>query len=132
MTVLTGTKVIELASDAGALAGKLLADMGADVVLVSYGITARVARMGQELARKKGIKVGFIRLIVAWPFPEKRIRDLAGKIKGFVVPEINLGQMVLEVERCSAGKTKAICVPHSGGGVHDPQDICDAIVRAAK
>jgi 2-oxoglutarate ferredoxin oxidoreductase subunit alpha len=105
---------------------------GADVVILTYGITARVARMGHELARKKGIKVGFMRLIVAWPFPEKRIRKLAGKIKAFVVPEINLGQMVLEVERCCAGQAKAVCVPHSGGGVHDPQDICDAIVRAAK
>jgi 2-oxoglutarate ferredoxin oxidoreductase subunit alpha len=105
---------------------------GADVVLVTYGITARVARMGIDMARKKGVKVGVIRLIVVWPFPEKRIRELAKKIKAFVVPEINYGQMVLEVERCAAGKAPAILVPHAGGGVHDPQDICDAIVRAAK
>ncbi len=105
---------------------------GADVVVVSYGITARVARMGVDLARKKGLKVGIIRLIVVWPFPEKRIRELAGNIKAFVVPEINYGQMVLEVERCAAGQASAICVPHGGGGVHDPNDICEAIVRAAK
>ena len=105
---------------------------GADVVVVTYGITARVARMGVDLARKKGIKVGVIRLIVVWPFPEKRIRELAGKVKAFVVPEINYGQMVLEVERCSAGQASAVCVPHGGGGVHDPNDICEAIVRAAK
>ncbi|MGD2109123.1 MAG: 2-oxoacid:acceptor oxidoreductase subunit alpha [Phycisphaerae bacterium] len=105
---------------------------GADVVVVCYGITARVARMGIDLARKKGVKVGVIRLIVVWPFPEKRIRELAGKIKAFVVPEINYGQMVLEVERCAGGKAGAICVPHGGGGVHDPQDICDAILGAAK
>ena len=72
------------------------------------------------------------RLIVVWPFPEKRIRELAKKIKAFVVPEINYGQMVLEVERCAAGQAAAVCVPHGGGGVHDPQDICDAIVGAAK
>jgi 2-oxoglutarate ferredoxin oxidoreductase subunit alpha len=105
---------------------------GADVVLVTYGITARVARMGIDLARKKGIKVGVIRLIVVWPFPEKRIRELAPKVKAFVVPEINYGQMVLEVERCAAGQAPAILVPHGGGGVHDPNDICEAIVRAAK
>jgi len=105
---------------------------GADVVVVSYGITARVARMGVDMARKKGIKVGVLRLVVVWPFPEIRIRELAGKIKGFVVPEINLGQMVLEVERCAGGKATTTCVPHAGGGVHDPQDICEAIVRAAK
>ncbi|MBM3286743.1 MAG: 2-oxoacid:acceptor oxidoreductase subunit alpha, partial [Candidatus Eisenbacteria bacterium] len=73
---------------------------GADVVVVAYGITARVSRMAIDLARKEGAKVGFLRLITVWPFPEKRIRDLAWKTKAFVVPEINYGQMALEVERC--------------------------------
>jgi 2-oxoglutarate ferredoxin oxidoreductase subunit alpha len=104
----------------------------AEIVVVAYGITARVARMGIELARAEGVKVGFLRLIVVWPFPEKRIRELAGEVKAFVVPEINYGQMVLEVERCSAGKAPAILVPHGGGGVHDPATICQAIVEAAK
>jgi 2-oxoglutarate ferredoxin oxidoreductase subunit alpha len=105
---------------------------GADVVVVSYGITSRVARMGIELARKKGVKVGVLRLEVVWPFPEKRIRELSKKVKAFVVPEINFGQMVLEVERCAAGRAAAILVPHGGGGVHDPETIGDAIVGAAK
>jgi len=105
---------------------------GADVVLLTYGITARVARAGIDLARRKGIKVGFIRLIVLWPFPVDRIRELAGKVKAFVVPEINAGQMVLEVERSAAGQCRAICVPHLGGGVHNPQVIADAIAEAAK
>jgi 2-oxoglutarate ferredoxin oxidoreductase subunit alpha len=105
---------------------------GADVVVVSYGITSRVARMGIDLAKKKGIKIGVMRLVVVWPFPEKKVRELAGKIKAFVVPEINYGQMVLEVERCAGGKCATVSVPHGGGGVHNPQDICDAIVGAAK
>ena len=105
---------------------------GAEVVVLAYGITARVARMGIELARRKGVKVGFLRLIVAWPFPERRIRELACKVKAFVVPELNFGQMVLEVERCAAGKAAAVPVPHAGGSVHDPGDICEAIVRAAR
>jgi 2-oxoglutarate ferredoxin oxidoreductase subunit alpha len=105
---------------------------GADVVVLTYGITARVTRMAIEMARKEGIKVGFIRLIVIWPFPEKRIAELAGQIKAFVVPEINYGQMSLEVERCAAGKCETIQVPHGGGGVHDPSNICEAIVGAVK
>jgi 2-oxoglutarate ferredoxin oxidoreductase subunit alpha len=105
---------------------------GADVVVVAYGITARVARMGIDLARKQGVKVGFLRLVVVWPFPEKRIRELAARVKAFVVPEINLGQMVLEVERCAAGQARAVLVPHAGGGVHDPRVICTAIVEAAR
>jgi 2-oxoglutarate ferredoxin oxidoreductase subunit alpha len=105
---------------------------GADIVVVSYGITSRVTREGIALARRKGIKIGHLRLVVAWPFPEKRIRELAGKVKAFVMPEINFGQMVLELERCAAGQAAAICVPHPGGGVHDPADICKAIEGAAK
>jgi 2-oxoglutarate ferredoxin oxidoreductase subunit alpha len=105
---------------------------GADVVVVSYGITSRVARMGIDLARKKGLKIGEMRLEVVWPFPEKRIRELSEKVQAFVVPEINLGQMVLEVERCAAGRAAAVLVPHAGGGVHDPETITNAILGAAK
>ncbi len=100
---------------------------GADVVVVCYGITSRVAQMAVEKARERGLKVGFVRLIVAWPFPERLIRDLAKRIKGFVVPEINLGQMVLEVERCAAGAAKTRLVPNAGGSVHSPADILAAI-----
>lgn len=88
--------------------------------------------MGVDLAREKGVKVGFVRLVVVWPFPEKLIRELAGKSKTLVVPEINCGQMVLEVERCAAGKCDTILVGHAGGGVHDPEHICEVIVGAAK
>lgn len=105
---------------------------GAEVVVVAYGITARVARMGIELARREGVRVGFLRLIAVWPFPEKRVRDLARRVKAFVVPEINLGQIVLEVERCAGGSAAAILVPHAGGSVHDPEAIAEAIVRAAR
>jgi 2-oxoglutarate ferredoxin oxidoreductase subunit alpha len=103
----------------------------ADVVVVTYGITARVARMAVDLARDKGLAVGTIRLLVVWPFPESRIRALAAKVGSFVVPEINYGQMVLEVERCAAGQARVHAVPHAGGGVHDPEVICRAIERAA-
>ena len=105
---------------------------GADVVVISYGITARVANMAAQLARKKGVKVGFLRLVVVWPFPERRIRELARQVQAFVVPEINYGQIVLEVERCAAGEAPAVPVSHPGGGVHDPNVICEAILGAAR
>ncbi len=104
----------------------------ADVVVVSYGITSRVAIRAVQQARKAGLKVGTLRLITVWPFPEKRIKELAGKIKAFVVPELNYGQMVLEVERCAAGQTKVIPVSHCGGWVHNPDDILRVIKEAAK
>ena len=104
----------------------------ADVVVVAYGITARVARMGIALAREQGVKVGFLRLITVWPFPEKRIRELSEKVKAFVVPEINYGQIVLEVERCAGDRAEAWAVQHGGGGAHEPDDIAAAIVKAAQ
>jgi 2-oxoglutarate ferredoxin oxidoreductase subunit alpha len=105
---------------------------GADVVVISYGITSRVARGAMALARKEGLKVGMLRFKTVWPFPEKLIREMAGKIKGFVVPEINLGQLVLEVERCAAGRAKVLPVTHAGGWVHEPDVILEAIREAAR
>ena len=105
---------------------------GAEVIVISYGITSRVALKAIQDARKAGIKVGTIRLIVVWPFPEKLINKLASKVKAFIVPEINLGQISLEVERCTAGKAKTIHVPHAGGWVHDPNDILKAIKKGVK
>ncbi len=104
---------------------------GASVVVVAYGITARVARLAVGLARERGVKVGFLRLIALWPFPERRIRELAAAVGAFLVPEINYGQMVLEVERCAAGKARVAGVFHGGGGVHDPEAIAAAILEAA-
>jgi 2-oxoglutarate ferredoxin oxidoreductase subunit alpha len=103
----------------------------AEVIVVSYGITSRVAVKAVQQARKKGLKVGTLRLITVWPFPEKRIRKLADIVKAFVVPEINYGQIVREVERSSAGRTAVVHVPHCGGWVHNPDDILKAIKEAA-
>src|ERR1700687_5579562 len=105
---------------------------GADVVVVSYGITSRVAQRAIEEARKQGLRVGKLRLITAWPFPEKKIRELAANVKAFVVPELNLGQMVREVERAAAGQAKTFAVSHAGGGVHNPEDILKVIVEASR
>lgn len=105
---------------------------GAQVVVVTYGITSRVAIPAIEQARREGIRVGHFRMITAWPFPEKRIRELSAAAGAFVVPEINYGQMVHEVEGAVAGKTRVVHVPHGGGSVHDPKDIHAAIVNSLK
>lgn len=105
---------------------------GADVVVISYGITSRVAQRAIGVARESGLRLGKLRLITAWPFPEKKIRDLAAKVKAFVVPELNLGQMVREVERAAAGQARTFAVSHAGGGVHRPEDILKVIVEASR
>ncbi len=99
----------------------------AEIVIVAYGISARAAWRALEVAREKGIRVGMLRLITVWPFPQERIAELAGTVKGFVVPELNLGQIVLEVERSAAGKAIVKLVPHAGGGIHQPEQVLDAI-----
>jgi len=99
----------------------------ADVVVVSYGITARVCQPAIARARAEGRKVGFLRLVTVWPFAEKRIRELSAQVSAFVVPEMNLGQIVREVERCAQGRTKVRGVTHAGGAVHDPDEIYKAI-----
>ncbi len=104
----------------------------AEVVVCAYGITSRIARMAVQQARDSGIKAGLLRLITVWPFAEDRIRELADRVKAFVVPEINYGQIVFEVERCAAGKAKSILVPHMGGSVHLPQTIVKAIEEAVR
>ncbi|MGB3128687.1 MAG: 2-oxoacid:acceptor oxidoreductase subunit alpha [Dehalococcoidia bacterium] len=104
----------------------------AEVIVCAYGISTRVARLAVQEARNAGIRAGMLRLITVWPFAEDRIRELAQQVKAFVVPEINYGQIVLEVERCAAGKASTLLVPHMGGGVHHPQTILKAIKEAVQ
>ena len=104
----------------------------AEVVIFSYGISSRVCIPALQKARKEGIKVGLFRPIICWPFPEKQVKELAEKMKGIVVVEMNYGQMYYEVERCACGKTRVSLVPHGGGWVHNPEDIYKAIKEAAK
>jgi 2-oxoglutarate ferredoxin oxidoreductase subunit alpha len=105
---------------------------GAEVVVVAYGISARTAARPVRIAREMGLKVGLLKLVTVWPFAEDRIRALAAQVKAFVVPEINMGQIALEVERCAGGQAQTILVPHAGGDLHHPDDVLQAIRKAAQ
>jgi len=105
---------------------------GADVVVISYGITSRVSTRAIQMAKSEGIKVGHLMLKIVWPMPGNRIRELAEKVKAFVVPEMNYGQIYYEVERFAAGRAPTFLVPHGGGTVHKPEAICERIVEAAR
>jgi 2-oxoglutarate ferredoxin oxidoreductase subunit alpha len=99
----------------------------ADVVLVAYGITSRVVLRTLHLAREKGLKVGVFRPVVVWPFPEKRLRELADRVKAFVTVELNQGQVALEVERVVCGRARTVLVGHGGGELHDPEDVLQVV-----
>ena len=103
----------------------------AEVVVVSYGISARTSLWPIELARQEGIRVGYLRLITVWPFPEERIRYLARRIRAFVVPEINMGQISREVERCAAGQAQVFGANRAGGDILEPEHVLEVIRSAA-
>jgi 2-oxoglutarate ferredoxin oxidoreductase subunit alpha len=102
----------------------------ADVVVVTFGITSRVAGEAVDIARKKGIKAGMLRLIVVWPFPEPRIFELASRGKAMVVAEMNYGQVFFEVDRSARGRAPVVLAGHGGGTVHNIDDIVKKIEEA--
>jgi 2-oxoglutarate ferredoxin oxidoreductase subunit alpha len=103
----------------------------AEVVVVAYGITSRVAERAMQMARAEGLRVGLLRPVVVWPFPEKRVRELAPRIHAFVVVEMNYGQMVYEVERSAGDQARTLLLGHGGGAVHEPEEILKVIREAA-
>jgi 2-oxoglutarate ferredoxin oxidoreductase subunit alpha len=104
----------------------------AEVIVMAYGISSRVMQPAITRARKEGIKVGQIKMVTVWPFPEKRVRELAGKVKSLVMVEMNFGQVYLEMDRCAAGQCQTFVAGHAGGTVHKPEDIYKVIKEAVK
>lgn len=102
----------------------------AEIAIISYGVSARSSLAAVDEARAQGIKVGLLRLITVWPFPEDQVRKLAERVKGFVTVEINLGQMHLEVERCAGGKVPAFLVGDPGGSIIPPERVIETLKQA--
>ncbi|RLE48989.1 MAG: 2-oxoacid:acceptor oxidoreductase subunit alpha [Candidatus Methanomethylicota archaeon] len=101
----------------------------AKVAVVAYGTPARSAIRAVRIARSKGLKVGLVRLITVWPFPYNYFRELSRRISSFVVAEMNYGQLVGEVERCSGGKPVNF-VHKIGGNPHTPEELLAVIEEA--
>lgn len=99
----------------------------ADYVIVAFGSVARISEKAVELAREEGIKVGLFRPITLWPFPEKEIVELAKTKKGFLVAELNAGQMIEDVHLAVNGETKVAHFGRLGGMVPDPEEIVNAL-----
>ena len=102
----------------------------AEIVVISYGVSARTSMAAVDMAREQGIKAGLLRLITVWPFPEDQIRELAERVKGFVTVEINLGQIHLEVERSAGGKVPSFLVGHPGGAIISPDRVLEVLKEA--
>jgi len=101
----------------------------AEVALVGYGTSARICREAMETARKKGMRVGLIRPITLWPFPEKVIAKNVDKLKAFLVLEMSLGQMVEDVRLATDGKCPVYFYGRPGGGIPEVDVVVDRIER---
>jgi 2-oxoglutarate ferredoxin oxidoreductase subunit alpha len=99
----------------------------ADVVFWAYGSSSRSSRYAVNELRKEGIKAGLFRPITLWPFPEKRTAELAAQAKAIIVPEMNLGQMIFEVDRIARGACAIAGVNRVDGEPINPGQIMDKV-----
>jgi 2-oxoglutarate ferredoxin oxidoreductase subunit alpha len=95
----------------------------ADYLLVAYGLSARIAQKAMDLARAKGLRVGLLRPITLFPFPEKRLRELATQVQGMLTVELNSGQMVEDVRLAVEGRVPVAHYGRMGGMIFTPEDI---------
>ncbi len=103
----------------------------ADLVIVAIGISARAARRAIDLCRAQGLRVGLFRPITLWPFPETALREAAAGARAVLVPEMNNGQLRLEVERVLSGMTVEGLHLFSGEAI-TPADIAACAEALAK
>jgi len=118
-------KILKHDGDLLDVQGRYLDD--AEVVVVSYGSTIRPAMQAVRQARAAGIKAGWLKLRIVWPFPDEVIADLAGKVDRIIVPEMNVGKIVREVDRAAHGRAEVVSLPKLGGALHTPSEVLAAI-----
>jgi 2-oxoglutarate ferredoxin oxidoreductase subunit alpha len=99
----------------------------AEIVVVAYGVAARIVRSAVNKARQEGIKAGWIRPITLWPFPTEQINNAADELRIFLTVEMSLGQMVEDVKLAVAGKAPVLFYGRPGGGVPTVDEILDKI-----
>jgi len=106
---------------------------GAAVGIVAYGSAARAALAAREILAAQGVRLGVVVLKTLWPLPEEPIRRLAEGVRRIVVPELSLGQLVLDVERVAAGRCEVDGLSKIGGGLpFFPSEIAARATEAAR
>jgi len=99
----------------------------AEIVVFGYGVSGRSGKAAVELARAEGIKAGLFRPLTIWPFPEEEVEALASRVRGIIVPELSLGQIVLEVDRCAKGRCRVDGIFRVDGDPITPDQILEKI-----
>ncbi|MFB0514244.1 MAG: 2-oxoacid:acceptor oxidoreductase subunit alpha [Candidatus Bathyarchaeia archaeon] len=130
---LVGSLVEKIRSNAEKIAGfESYNTNDCEVGIVAFGCTSRAVYEAVELAEDKGIKVGFVRLKTVWPFPERIVYSMAQKAHVVIVPEMNLGEILYEVERIVQGAAKVVPLNKIGGEMITPEELLAEIVRSVK
>jgi 2-oxoglutarate ferredoxin oxidoreductase subunit alpha len=101
----------------------------AEYLMVAYGTCARVCQKSVELARGQGIKAGLLRPITLFPFPSKRINELAGRVKGILSVEMSAGQMVEDVLLAANGRVPVEHYGRMGGMIPTPDEVVDNLKK---
>ena len=101
----------------------------ADIIVVAYGVAARIVRSAVSKARQEGIKVGWIRPITLWPFPTEQIKGVADEFRIFLTVEMSLGQMVEDVKLAVAGKAPVLFYGRPGGGIPTVEQVLEKITQ---
>ncbi|NLJ82271.1 MAG: 3-methyl-2-oxobutanoate dehydrogenase subunit VorB [Bacteroidales bacterium] len=99
----------------------------AEYIFVAYGTSARICQKAIQLGREKGIKIGLLRPISLWPFPNKILEEMAGKVKGMLSVEMSAGQMVEDILLATKHKTKVDHFGRLGGIIPTPQEVLNAL-----
>jgi len=99
----------------------------AEYLFVAYGTSARVCQKSVQIAREQGIKAGLLRPITLFPFPTKRIKELAGKVKGMLSVEMSAGQMIEDVLLAVSGKVPVYHFGRMGGIVTTPEEVVESL-----
>jgi 2-oxoglutarate ferredoxin oxidoreductase subunit alpha len=99
----------------------------AEIVVVAYGVAARIVRGAVTKAREEGIKVGWIRPVTLWPFPTEQISKAADEFRIFLTVELSMGQMIDDVKLTIAGKSPVVFYGRPGGGVPTVDDVLEKI-----
>ncbi len=101
----------------------------ADYILVAFGSSARICQKAVDLGRAMGIKMGLVRPITLWPFPKQIIKDLAKKVKGMLVVEMNMGQMIEDVQLAAGCNIPIEHFGHVGGIIPAPDEVVEVLKK---
>lgn len=104
----------------------------AEIVVVAFGSSARVAQTAIDKAREQGIKVGMIRPITLWPYPNKAFETIKNTAKAFLTVEMNMGQMIEDVRLAVECKKPVHFVGRTGGEIPRPMEVLDKIIEIQK